>query len=272
MPQLRIASDVAEFMRRPVGAGVLVETNLVWCATPSLGGSTGWGSPSGEQVERVMRVVAAIFHPTLGPQVDVLLDGYLLEQVHPAAAMAIFEWTRANLDALKQRVRKQVGVPPPGVGGLLLSGMLPILGHPYQFQIVHSPREAYRLLGGDEGEALHDEIAAHVARFSGTPPLVGELRNLMRAKKGKLTVEQAGRQLGRSPRTLQRELEAARTSFREEQARARLAAVEEALAGSDEKIAAVAARIGLSAAGLNRLIRERMGTTLDAWRRKLRER
>lgn len=272
MPRLRIASDVADFMRRPVGAGVLVETNFIWCATPTLGGSTGWGSPSGEQVARVMRVVDALFHPTIGPHVDVLLDGYLLEQVQPAAVMAIFEWTRANLDALKERVRKQVGVPPPGVGGMLLSGMLPVLGNPYRFYIVHTPREAYRQLRGDEGEALHDEIAAHVARFCGQPPLVGELRNLLRAHKGNLTVEQAGRQLGRSPRTLQRELESARTSFREEQARARLAAVEEALAGSDDKLAAIAARIGLSAAGLNRLIRERMGTTLDGWRRKLRQR
>jgi AraC-like DNA-binding protein len=272
MPRLRIASDVADFMRRPVGAGVLVETNFVWCATPSLGGSTGWGSPSGEQVDRVMRVVDAIFHPTIGPHLDVLLDGYLLEEVHPSVAMVIFEWTRANLDALKQRVRRQVGVPPPGLAGMLLSGMLPILGHPYRYQIVATPREAYRILGGDDGEALHDEIAAHVARYSGTPPLVGELRNLLRARKGKLTVEQAGRQLGRSPRTLQRELESARTSFREEQARARLAAVEEALAGSEDKIAAIAAGIGLSAAGLTRLVRERMGTTLDTWRRKLRER
>jgi hypothetical protein len=46
----------------------------------------------------------------------------------------------------------------------------------------------------------------------------------------------------------------------------------EALAGSEDKIAAIAARIGLSAAGLSRLVRERMGTTLDSWRRKLRER
>lgn len=272
MSRLRVAADVADFMRRPVGAGVLVETSFVWCATPSLGGSSAWGSPTGEQTERVMRVIGAIFHPTVGPQVDVLLDGYLLDQVSPAAAMATFEWTRDNLDALERRVRHQVGVLPPGVGGLLLSGMLSILGQPYRFEIAHTPREAYRLLCGDEGEALHDEIATHVARFSGTPPLVGELRNLLRARRGKLTVDQAARQLGRSPRTLQRELEAARTSFSEELARARLEAVEEALAGSDRKMIAIAASVGLSVAGLNRLVRDCMGTTLDGWRRKLLQR
>jgi AraC-like DNA-binding protein len=272
MAPLRIASDVADFIKRPVGAGVLVETNFLWCATPTLCGSTGWGSPTGEQAERVMRVCDAFFHPSVGPQTDVLLDGYLLEQVHPAVVMAIYEWTRRNVDRLKQRMRRQVGVPPPGLGGMLLSGIVPVLGHPYRSNIVSTPRQAYRFLCGDDGEALHDEVAAHVAHFSGTPPLVGELRNLLRAEKGKLSVEEAGRQLGRSPRTLQRELESARTSFREEQARARLAAVEEALAASDDKVTAIAARIGLSAAGLNRLIRERMGTTLEGWRKRLRER
>jgi hypothetical protein len=126
MARIRVARDVGEFMRRPLGAGVLVETNFIWCASPSLGGSVGWGSPTGKQAERVMGVCAAMFHDTLGPQMDVILDGYRLDQVSPAVAMAIFDWVRRNLDALKKRIRRQLGVPPPGVGGLLLSGMRPI--------------------------------------------------------------------------------------------------------------------------------------------------
>jgi AraC-like DNA-binding protein len=273
MDRLRIASDIGEFMRRPVGAGVLVETNFLWCASPSLGGTIGWGSPTGEQAQRVMEVVAAIFHPTIGPELDLVLDGFRLEQVNPGVVMAIFEWTRRNLDALKRRIRRQVGVSPPGLGGILLAGMLPMLGNPYGFEIVATPKQAYRLLlGNDEGDALHDEIMAHVDRFSRTPPLVGELRNLLRAHQGNLTVEQAAGMLGRSPRSLQRELEAVATSFRREQAQVRLIAAEELLAASDDKLAVIAARLGLSVHGLNRLIRDRMGTTLEAWRRLLRNR
>ena len=257
-------------MQQPVGTGVLVETNFIWCVSPTLGGSTGWGSPTGEQAERVMRVVSAMFHPTVGPQLDVVLDGYRLQQVNPAAAMAIFEWARKNLDELKRRIRRQVGVAPPSVGGVLLAGILPMLGETYRFQVVPTPEEAYRVVLGDEGDALREEIAGYVDRFSGTPPLVGELRNLLRAHNRGLTVEEAARLLGRSPRTLQRELEAAKTSFRDEQAQARLVAAAELLAASDDKLSVIAARIGLSANGLNRLIRERVGTTVDAWRRRLR--
>jgi AraC-like DNA-binding protein len=268
---LRIASDVADFMREPLGAGVLVETNFLWCASASLGGSIGWGSPSGKQAERVMSVCDAIFHSSLGPQMDIVLDGFQLEQVNPAVAMAIFDWTRRNLARLRTRIRRQVGVPPPGIGGILLSGLLPSLGETYPLRIVATPQAAYRLVAGDGGDALSDELTAHVNRFNHVPPLVGELRALLRAHHGDLTLEEAARQLGRSPRSLQRELETG-SSFRDEQARARLAAVAELLATSDDKVMSIAARVGLSATALNRLIRERIGTTVDVWRSRLRGR
>src|SRR5439155_12325071 len=125
MARLRIASDVGDFLSAPLGAGVLVEANFRWCASASVGGSIGWGSPTGKQAERVMTVCDAIFHSSLGPEKVIVLDGYLLDQVRPAVAMAIFDWTRPNLQRLRKRIRRQVGVPPPGIGGILLSGLLP---------------------------------------------------------------------------------------------------------------------------------------------------
>ena len=273
MGRLRIARDVDEFMQRPLGAAVHVETNFLWCASASLAGSVGWGSPTGKQVERVMRVCDALFHPSLGPQLDIVLDGYRLDQVGVGVVTGIFGWARQNLSALRERIRYQVGVPPPGVGGLLLAGILPLLGESYPFQVVPTPEAAYRVLLGDQGDALRQEIDDHVNRLNHIAPLTAELRSLLRAHHGNITLEEAARLLGRSARSLQRELETtSATSFRDEQARARLLAAAELLSGSDEKIVAVAARLGLSATGLNRLIRERIGLTVDAWRRRLRDR
>jgi AraC-like DNA-binding protein len=273
MARLRLASDVPDFVREPVGAGVLVETNFLWCASPTLVGSVGWGSPSGKQVERVMSVCDTIFHPSLGPEVDVILDGYRLDEVSPAVAMGIFDWTRRNLQRLFKRIRRQVGVPPPGIGGILLSGLLPSLGETWPYRIVSTPEAAYRFAVGDEAEALLAEINEHVNRFNRVPPLLGELRALLRVHQGNLSLEDAARQLGRSTRTLQRDLEAVtKSSFRDEQARARLQAVAELLATSDDKVMSIAARVGLSATALNRLIRERIGVTVDAWRSRLRGR
>src|SRR5262249_28004809 len=140
----------------------------------------------------------------------------------------------------------------------------------YHFQIVSTPEAAYRAVLGADGDELCRELAGYVERFSGTPVFLGELRNLLRAHKGNLGVDEAARQLGRSRRSLQRELEAASTSFRDGQARVGRQAVAELWASSDDKLTPAAARIGLTANGLNRLIRERIGTTVDAWRRRLR--
>jgi AraC-like DNA-binding protein len=273
MARLRLARDVGEFVRKPLGAAVLVETNFIWCASPTLAGTVGWGRPTGTQAERVMTVCDTLFHETLGPQLDIILDGSQLDEVKAAVAVAIFEWARRNFAALRTRIRRQFGVPPPGVGGILLSGMLPMLGDAYPFRIVPTPEAAFRLACDNDGDALREEVAEHVRGFNQVPPLVGELRTLLRGHGGKLTIDEAARRLGRSPRTLQRDLEAVGgTSFRDEQARARLAAIAELLAASDDKIATIAGRVGLSAGGLNRLIRDRIGTTVDAWRQRLRGR
>jgi AraC-like DNA-binding protein len=273
MTRLRIASDANDFMRDPLGAGVLVETNFLWCVSPTLCGSIGWGRPTGKQAERVMTVCDAFFHPSLGPQLDVILDGFRLDEVKPAVAMAILDWARRNLAGLRKRIRRQIGVPPPGIGGILLSGLLPSLGETYPFRVVSTPEAAYRMAAGEAGQALSDELSEHVNRFNHVPPLVGELRALLRVHGGNLALEEAARQLGRSPRSLQRELEAAsKSSFRDEQARARLQAVAELLATSDDKVMSIASRVGLSATALNRLIRERIGVTVDAWRARLRGR
>jgi AraC-like DNA-binding protein len=269
---LRLASDVEDFVRRPVGAGVLVETSFVWCASPTLAGSTCWGAPDAEQTRRVMRVFDTFLHPDLGPQLDVVLDGYLIEHVHAGAVVVWLDWTRRHLDQLRRRIRRQIGVPPPGVGALMLSGMLALLGETHPYRLVATPKEAYRLLLRDRGDALREQIATQVASVSNTSAITGALRALLRASGGDLTLEKAARRLHRSTRSLQRALIATGSSFRSEQLKARLAAAEELLSSSDDKLTTIAARLGLTEQGLNRLIRDRLGLTPDAWRRQLRSR
>src|SRR5262245_59774562 len=110
-------------MRRPVGAGVLIETSFVWCASSSLAGSTCWGAPDAEQTRRVMRVFDTFMHPQIGPNLEVVLDGYLIDAVNPGAVVAMLDWTRSHFRQLKRRIVRQIGVPPPGIGGLMLCGI-----------------------------------------------------------------------------------------------------------------------------------------------------
>ncbi len=259
-------------MQHPVGAGVFVETAFVWCASPILSGCTCWGAPDAKQARQVLRPFEAFLHPEVGPRMDVLLDGYRIDTVEPTAALVLFEWARLHLSDLKQRIGRQVGVPPPSFGALILAGIMPVLGDSYPQRILATPNEAYRYLLGDAGEALCDEIAAQIAAASETSVLAGALRALLRSCRGNLTLGEAARVLHISSRSLQRELVAGATSFRAEQSQARMTAAQELLLSSDEKLAVVASYLGLSEQGLNRLVRERLGITSEIWRRHLRNR
>jgi AraC-like DNA-binding protein len=266
---LREARDRDDFLRNPVGASIVVETSLVWCASPTLGGSTCWGSPTADQTRRVLRIFDAILHPSVGPNLDLILDGHALETVDPAAALVLMSWTKTNLGELRRRIRRQLGVPPAGVGALLIAGILPILGEGYQHKVLSEPREPYRILGC---EPLYDEIWGKISAIGDVTPIVSSLRSLLRARQGKLSVSDAAKLLDKSSRALQRELAAAATSFRAEQREVRMSIARELLANTDDKLAAVAESLGLSEGGFNLLVRESLGMTPEAWRRQLKSR
>src|SRR5262249_52278639 len=118
MTLLRMAEDVDDFLRRPIGAGLLIENSFVWCLTPHLGGSTCWGAPTAEQTRRTLRAFEIFLHPSVAHEFDVVLDGRLMQRVDAGAALAFLDWTRTNLRKLRGRVRQQIGVAPPGLGAL----------------------------------------------------------------------------------------------------------------------------------------------------------
>jgi AraC-like DNA-binding protein len=268
---MRLAADIEDFRKRPVGAVVLVETTLIWCHSRSLAGVLCWGSPNAEQTQRVLAALETLFLPALAPQLDIVLDGSRIESTNPGAVLALFEWTRDHLAALSTRIRLQAGVlPAKTIDSLAIAGVLPLLGGSHRWETFATPVDALRKLLGSDGDALNDELNANVERFAGTAPVIGELRALLRAHQGNLTVQGAASLLTRSVRSLQRELEAERTSFRDEQVRARLAAAEELLRSRDDKISSIAARLGVGVHGLTRLVRARRQVTPQAWRRQLR--
>lgn len=115
-----------------------------------------------------------------------------------------------------------------------------------------------------------DAIAAVVLGLRGVPRELAALRAMLRGKGGDLSVAEAARQLGASPRTLQRTLLDEGTSFRQEKIEARLAAACELLAGSDLKIAAGAARLGITERRLEALFRSREMPSPAEYRRSRR--
>jgi len=112
--------------------------------------------------------------------------------------------------------------------------------------------------------------ASSVADFLRAP--VGKwlvaLQTLLRACSGNVDISAAASQLAMATRSLQRHLSEAGTSFREVQAQARFRAVSEMLTQTDLKIAAVAAKLGISEGALNKLVQDFSGLSPAEFRRQ----
>src|SRR5581483_10149852 len=105
-----------------------------------------------------------------------------------------------------------------------------------------------------------EEVRELVARIVGSSPALDALRAYLRGCRGAATLQQAARALGRSERSLQRDLGESGSSFRAEQGHARLEAARTLLIESDRKLEAIASDVGCSSlAQFSRLFRRLTG-------------
>jgi AraC-like DNA-binding protein len=181
----------------------------------------------------------------------------------------VMDWLRRNPVILAEHVRDRVGVIPSGVNGLALSGLTTAIAIQAPVTVLTDARAGFRQLLPEGGDALHDEVIAIVAACQGVPTQLLALRRVLAEHHGAIDLAGAAQQLGVSTRSLQRVLGDAGSSFRTEQADARFRAASELL-GSDDKLAVVADRLGLSEDGLTLLVRGRTGVTPAELRKRLR--
>lgn len=247
-------ASVEAFTRGPVGRWALTApTGLTWCATRERCGAVVWGRPSADHARAMLQVFEAYRGPWLAPRFDVILDARGIEAIDPDALEVLVDWAAARRVELAARIREQVGLVTKGVAGLTLAGILPLLGETHAFRVTDDARGALR--------DLHDEVEAIAAAARGVAPELRALRDLLRDRKGDVSLEDAARALRASVRSLQRLLQQNGTSWRDEAREARFLVAEELLGASDLKVSVVAARVGLSETALAQLVKEKTGLT-----------
>jgi AraC-like DNA-binding protein len=264
---MRRAESAEAFVRDPLGAWTAVGPTVLWCAARDLGGCVAFGRPTAADTRATLACFAAA--DALAPRFDTLTDVGRVEEILPEAFEAIYAYALERRAWLRERVRVRIAVVPAGMAGFALAGIAPALGGLDDMRLVIDAREGFRTLRPVEGDALCDEVEAMVRVVRATPSVVLRLRDALRAAQGGLEVAAAARQLGTSTRSLQRQLTAAGTSFREEVLEARFRAAAELLAGG-AKVAAVAAQLGITETGLSGLFRTRAGVTPGEYRRAAR--
>lgn len=261
------ADSLESFLDDPVGRWIAAGTSVTWCASPSLAGTTVWGSPDAETTRAIVGPFDALWARTMADQVDVIGDARRVEQIDPGALAVVFQWNVERRADGVARIRQQLGIIKPGIIGMTLSGILPTVGETHPFRVLHDALEAHRLLG-DGSDALGREVEDIVERVSGIGQELLAVREVLRTQHGAVTLTDCARLLGSSTRSLQRTLGALGTSFQRELRDARFAEARELLASTDEKVASIAHRVGVTESALTQLVRERTGQTPAELRRQ----
>lgn len=254
------------FLKSTTGRYTVTGTSFVWCASPTLCGALLWG----EQTEAETRAILRIFdqYPQqMARKFDIVLDTRGVESVNPTALAVLLSWLVERRTELTNHLRLQANIIGEGTTAILLTGLLPIAKWPVPYGLHHDPREAFRAVLGDEGPPLSETIESIAERTRGVSRELRIAREQL-ARRLDTSVDDVARALGISSRSLQRSLTRHGTSFHAEVVRARLSRAQELLRSSDDKVATIAARVGISERALTTLFREETGLGPAEWRKR----
>jgi len=261
-----IETPYAAFLTSTAGRFTVIGSSFVWCASPTLCGAFLWGAPTESETRDILHVFDQ--YPTqMARSFDIVLDSRGVEHVDAAGLALVARWLHSHGGELAKHLRMQANVIRQGPIGLLLTGLLPVTRWPCPYRIDYDPRDAFRSIAGEEGIALCAEIEAIAERLLGVPRELRLTRELL-ADRPNATIDEVSRALGTSERSLQRALSRVGSSFHREVVDARLRHAQQLLRSTDQKVATVAAQIGVSSRSLSGLFRSRTDLSPSAWRKR----
>jgi AraC-like DNA-binding protein len=240
---VRAVADRDEYVSAPFGCYYAGAGFLHFFYEPTLCGTVFWGRPDSADVEAFSYVVNAEL-PEHSPPHQALVDTRRLTSIDEKAFAQLSAVLGERAEAYGVNVLQQAMVRPEGVIGALVAGfydVTPAVNRERSRMFVDMD-EALAWLG--RHAAVKAEIDAAQAAACGLPTTARSLRDWVRRRPEKLTLEVAARALGLSPRSLQAELSREGSNFRRELNLARIEVAKELLAGSDTKLGAIALEVG----------------------------
>ena len=168
-------------------------------------------------------------------------------------------------EAYRDSVVRNAIVLPPGMAGAVVAGFYSVAAPPFPVRFFDDPSTALLWLGADP--RVLAQLDAAQRELGGADPFLFRLRALLDARLSGATPAGAARGLGLSPRSLQRRLQEAGSTFTGELNAARVRKAQRLLAGSDLKVTGIALEVGCaSSQHFSHLFRRLTGETPRAWR------
>ena len=249
-------------------------TAIVWCCDATTCGTVGWGQTTDADALELTEALELAYHPALAAGFDVFMDNTAVAHVDWNAYARVFTYVRDKLPDWRSLVRKQAVVMPDNATGAALSGIGPSLGITYPLHFAASQDDALAWLGwgpGSVGAGAVAEIAAVAEQARAVPATVRRMRAWLEGALEGATIDAAAEALATAPRSLQRELAEAGTSFSDELVAARVRVAAQLLIATDDKVEAIARAVGYATASrLAEAFRKVHGETPAEYRAKRR--
>jgi AraC-like DNA-binding protein len=260
---MRPADGIDAFFASPAGTFLGGRHWAYGCTDAGMFVQIYWGRPEAADVETLLASWQVELRDETPPHAS-YVDASGLTGMDPGWFQLMGAELERNRAALSRTLARQALVRPPGLPGALVAGFYDVLVPSYPVQVFERAADALDWLG--HGQAL-DDVVGLVASMGADEPLVGHIRRYLPGSLGGASLDRVARDAGVSPRTLQRRLRDAGTSFQTELQIARVNAAKLLICDTDLKLTAIALEVGCSSLQhFSGLFRQVTGVAPSEWR------
>jgi AraC-like DNA-binding protein len=263
---VRCAATLEDYLSRPVGQYLAGPTYVIWWLSARLNGIMFWGRPEEDHLRRIAQALDAERAAGVRPHASII-DARYMESVGVGAFNILSEYIRVNRDVLSRVVKGQAVLRPGGLIGAVVAGFHVVLDPGYPTRVFANPAAALRWLEVEQDQSVLTELNDVRMKTIGELTLVSGLRAHLEQRPGLVTLKEAARALGLSPRDLQRKLREAQTRFQLEQRAAQVRVAMALLLETDRELKWIAGAVGCaSTQHFSVLFRELAGEPPGQWR------
>jgi AraC-like DNA-binding protein len=265
---MQAASSIVDLLERPIGRYYRASTFAYWYPARDVNGITLWGCPTADDMEQLTLLMDAVLPPRGGPHVS-LVDARRLTHVDAGAFSVMTGYFETRRAAFSSVIQRQALVRPVGLAGAVVAGFYQVVAPSFPVAIFEALDEALSWLAPNGSRALEIALDELQSWAGEQEPLLAAVRSALQRSHARLTLSAAARELGVSPRTLQRRLCAAGTTFQDESLRARVRAGQALMLASEENLTAIALEVGCaSLQHYSALFRRLTGVSPSTWRKR----
>jgi AraC-like DNA-binding protein len=248
----------------PVGCYVALRRTMAFCAEPTLWGFATWSAPSHEDIEQLMSLVGLDLAPDVAPHAT-LVDMRGLEAGDLSSFAPLIRHAGSQHEIAVSKVTRMAVVRPPGLLGMTVAGFFHVVPVPYPVRVFADFLEAADWASAPpQLSAALDALLRDVREFA---PVLAQLRAWLETHVADATLASAARALARSPRSLQRELKLAGSSFRAELLEARVHQAKTLMLNTEASLTEIALDVGCaSLQHFSIMFRALTGETPSRWR------